>query len=129
MSRPVFKVVEHMGIAVADPRASAQWYERLLDFKLVYTDDADPPTLLIEHPSGFRLEIMPKTDKPQHQRVVRDPGWLHIALAVDDMAAAAAELEARGLTFDTDFVDAVGGGRIRNFSDPDGNMLQIVQRT
>lgn len=118
-----------MGIAVADPNASAEWYGRVLDFKLVYTNGQDPPTLLIEHPGGFRLEVMPKTDKPQPQRVVRDPGWSHIALTVDDIQAAASELEARGLTFDTDFVDAVGGGRIRNFSDPDGNMLQIVQRT
>jgi catechol 2,3-dioxygenase-like lactoylglutathione lyase family enzyme len=71
---------------------------------------------------------MPKTDRPQPVRAVRDPGLSHIALKVDDLDQAAADLKARGLTFDGDEVSAVGGGRILNFSDPDGNMLQIVER-
>ena len=128
MTAPIFSAVEHMGIAVADPKASAGWYERMLDFELVFTNEADPPTLLVEHACGFRMEIMPKTDLPQPVRTVRDPGWSHIALSVDDLDRGIADLESRGLTFDGDPVDAVGGGRIRNFSDPDGNMLQIVER-
>ncbi len=128
MTAPAFSCVEHMGIAVADPKASADWYRRMLDFQEVFSDRQEPPTLLVEHPSGFRLEIMPKTDRPQPQRVVRDPGWSHIALKVDDLDRAADELQARGLTLDGEAVAAVGGGRIWNFSDPDGNMLQIVER-
>ncbi len=128
MSKPAFDLVEHVAIAVADPTASAAWYEKILDFKTVFSNGEDPPTLLIEHPSGFRLEVMPKTDKPQPERHVRDAGWSHIALKVADVDEASGELEARGLVFDGSPVGAVGGGRVRNFRDPDGNMLQIVDR-
>ncbi len=128
MIAPVFSIVEHMGIAVADPKASAAWYEKVLDFKEIFSNGAEPPTLLVEHPSGFRLEVIPKTDRPQPEREPRDPGWSHIALKVADLDAAAAELTSRGLVFDDDPVEAVGGGRILNFSDPDGNMMQIVER-
>lgn len=128
MSSPAFSLVEHIGIAVADPTAAAKWYEQILDFKVVYSDGQDPPTLITEHASGFRMEVMPKTDLPQPTRHVRDPGWSHIALKVDDIEAAAAALKERGLVFNTEPVAAVGGGRVHNFSDPDGNMLQLVER-
>lgn len=128
MSTPVFSCVEHLGIAVADPVASARWYEKVLDFSVIFNDGKEPPTLLIEHPSGMRVEVMPKTDRPQPERHVRDPGWSHIALKVADLDKAAAELKARGLVFDTEPAAALGGGRVWNFNDPDGNMLQIVER-
>ena len=128
MTSPAFSCVEHIGIAVADPSASAAWYQRMLDFQVVFSDGSEPPTLLLEHASGFRLEVMPKTDRTQPVRVVRDPGLSHIAFKVDDVDRAADALRARGLAFDGDVVNAVGGGRILNFNDPDGNMLQIVER-
>ncbi len=128
MATTVASRVEHMGIAVADPNASARWYQRILDFQPVFGNGEDPPTLLVEHPSGFRLEIMPKTDLPQPVRAVRDPGWSHIAFTVANIEQAAADLKTRGLELDARVVDAVGGGRILNFADPDGNMFQIVER-
>ncbi len=128
MESPAFSRVEHIGIAVADPNASAEWYRRVLDFQVVFSNGDEPPTLLVSHPSGFVLEIMPKTDRPQPVRAVRDPGLSHIALQVDDLDRAADVLKSRGLAFDGDVVSAVGGGRILNFSDLDGNMLQIVER-
>jgi predicted enzyme related to lactoylglutathione lyase len=52
---------------------------------------------------------------------------LPIALRVDDVAAARAELEARGVTFHADTLDS-GVCHMAFFSDPDGNALMLHHR-
>jgi predicted enzyme related to lactoylglutathione lyase len=43
------------------------------------------------------------------------------------LEAATAELRKHGVQLE-DAVPAIGGGMLRSFYDPEGNMLQIVQR-
>lgn len=50
-----------------------------------------------------------------------------IALRVDDVAAARAELEAAGVSFAPDTIDS-GVCRMAYFSDPDGNALMLHHR-
>jgi catechol 2,3-dioxygenase-like lactoylglutathione lyase family enzyme len=51
----------------------------------------------------------------------------HLALHVDDMAAARAELEAKGVAFTGDTFDT-GVCQMAFFSDPDGNDLMLHHR-
>jgi predicted enzyme related to lactoylglutathione lyase len=50
-----------------------------------------------------------------------------LALQVDDVAAARAELESRGVTFAHDTIDS-GVCHMANFKDPDGNAIMLHQR-
>jgi catechol 2,3-dioxygenase-like lactoylglutathione lyase family enzyme len=50
-----------------------------------------------------------------------------IALQVDDVEAARAELESRGVSFEGDTIDS-GVCHQALFKDPDGNMLEIHHR-
>jgi predicted enzyme related to lactoylglutathione lyase len=50
-----------------------------------------------------------------------------LALHVDDVAAARAELEARGITFAADTIDS-GVCHMAHFHDPDGNSLMLHHR-
>ena len=50
-----------------------------------------------------------------------------IALHVDDVAAARAELERRGVTFAADTIDS-GVCHMAHFLDPDGNALMLHSR-
>jgi predicted enzyme related to lactoylglutathione lyase len=50
-----------------------------------------------------------------------------IALRVDDVAAARAELESRGITFTGDIIDS-GVCHMAHFTDPDGNVLMLHHR-
>ncbi|HZV75446.1 MAG TPA: VOC family protein [Conexibacter sp.] len=52
---------------------------------------------------------------------------LPIAFRVDDVAAARAELESRGVTFGADTLDS-GVCHMAFFTDPDGNALMLHQR-
>jgi predicted enzyme related to lactoylglutathione lyase len=51
----------------------------------------------------------------------------HLALHVDDVAAARAELEAKGVEFSGDIFDT-GVCRMAFFTDPDGNDLMLHHR-
>lgn len=52
-----------------------------------------------------------------------------VVFEVDDLEAAIRALRARGVQFDADGSDAPGAGRFASFRDPDGNLLQIFERT
>ena len=55
-------------------------------------------------------------------------GWRHLALRVDSLAAAKAELEQRGLELTEGIKPAGGGGSVLFFHDPEGNLLHLVER-
>lgn len=55
------------------------------------------------------------------------PNKVPIALRVDDVAAARAELESRGVTFHGDTIDS-GVCHQALFQDPDGNSLDLHHR-
>ena len=88
----------------------------------------DKPIYIVKAPDGTLIEIMPKDETVRQERTVNTPGWSHLALRVSDFDAAATALDAKGVAWTGDEFTAVGGGRIRNFTDPEGNLLQIVQR-
>ena len=55
------------------------------------------------------------------------PNPAPLALQVEDVAAARAELESRGVTFLGDPIDS-GVCHMANFKDPDGNAIMLHQR-
>ena len=55
-------------------------------------------------------------------------GFRHIALRVDSIDAAKAELEKRGVKFTEEIRPAAGGGRVLFFEDGEGNLLHLVER-
>jgi catechol 2,3-dioxygenase-like lactoylglutathione lyase family enzyme len=68
----------------------------------------------IYEPTTFGLEFAPQTSA-------------HLALHVDDMAAARAELEAKGIEFLGETLDT-GVCHMAFFKDPDGNALMLHRR-
>jgi predicted enzyme related to lactoylglutathione lyase len=55
------------------------------------------------------------------------PNPAPLALQVEDVKAARAELESRGVTFAADDIDS-GVCHMANFKDPDGNAIMLHQR-
>ena len=70
-------------------------------------------TLAVLDPTAFGQEFSPLK--------------MPIALQVDDVAAAKAQLEAKGVQFHTDIIDS-GVCHQAIFSDPDGNSLDLHHR-
>ncbi|MDR1336413.1 MAG: VOC family protein [Tannerella sp.] len=124
--KKVFLGIDHPAIAAEDVERLSKWYCEVLGYE-VHTR-TDKPIYIVKAPDGTLIEIMPKDGTARPERTVNTPGWSHLALRVSDFDAAAAALDARGVDWTGDEFAAVGGGRIRNFTDPEGNLLQIVQR-
>ena len=70
-------------------------------------------TVALMQSDAFGLEFAPHTHP--------------VALHVDDVAAARAELEAKGVAFGADTMDS-GECHMAHFSDPDGNQLMFHSR-
>ena len=121
--------VEHLGLPARNPEALKDWYVRILGANVVFSNNQKPPAYLLTLPGRVMLEIYGgELSLPQ----VSDNklnGWRHVALRVDSISVAKAELERRGLIFTEDVKPAGGGGKVLFFQDPEGNLLHLVERT
>ncbi|MDR1746896.1 MAG: VOC family protein [Tannerella sp.] len=124
--KEVFTGIDHPALACEDVTKLTKWYCETLGYKVFA--ETDKPIYIIEAPDGTYIEMMPKDETSRPERTVNTPGWSHLALRVSNFDKAVAALDAHGVNWlGAEFI-AAGGGRIRNFTDPEGNLLQIVQR-
>ncbi|MBI1388858.1 MAG: VOC family protein [bacterium] len=125
-AKPVLTSLDHFAISAQDPHRLARWYCDVLDYQIAA--DNGSGGYLIRSSDGTYLEIGPNDGEPRPQRTLWAPGWSHLALRVANLDQAIRVLESRGVEWAGDIGDALGGGRLRNFLDPEGNLLQIVER-
>ena len=118
--------IDHPAIAAEDVDKLADWYCEVLGYEKYFRHEK--PVWILKAPDNTLIEIMPKDHTPRPERTTWTPGWSHLALRVSDIQQAITYLESKGVTWGGDLIDAIGGGKVRTFSDPDGNMLQIVER-
>ena len=122
----VFIGIDHPALAADDVVKLTQWYCDVLGYEVFAKSER--PVFIIKAPDGTYIEMMPKDETTRPERTMRTPGWSHLALRVSDIDAAMAELDKFGVAWMGADFDALGGGRIRNMTDPEGNVIQIIQR-
>ena len=127
MSNMILPGIDHLSIAARDPDKCADWYCTMLGYRKIIKHDNK--TWLIISPDKTMLEIMPCDENPPIKRAASAAGFSHLALRTDDIKTAVKELEKKGVVFISDYLPAAGGGTIRNFYDPEGNLLQLVERS
>jgi glyoxylase I family protein len=118
--------IDHPALAAEDVDRLSDWYCDVLGYEKVVRHDK--PVWILRAPDGTLLEVMPRDDTPRPVRTTWTPGWSHLALRVDDFDAAVAELQQKSVEWSGEEMGAIGGGRVRNFFDPEGNMFQILER-
>ena len=110
--------VDVVGIPSTDPDRSREFYVDTLglraDENARYEFWAGDTCFAIWQPAQFGVEY-----EPQANSIV--------LLQVDDVPAARAELEAKGVTFHGETFDT-GVCHMANFTDPDGNPLTLHRR-
>ncbi len=120
--------IEHIAIPTPDPARLKDWYERVLGARVIFDNGANPPTLLIALPGGGWFEIYASDGALEGRRNNSLAGFRHVALRVESLDQARAELEKRGVTFPGPERPAAGSGRVLFFEDCDGNLLHLVER-
>jgi glyoxylase I family protein len=130
----LFSGIDHPAIACYDVQRQIDWYCTTLGMRVVATNGQTPPSVVVGYDAdtsgGAMIELMPTREPgPKPETVARfAPGIRHIALRVRNFDAAYADLKMSGVKFLGEPGDALGGGRIVSFRDPEGNELQIVER-
>lgn len=119
--------IDHPGVAANDVEQLADWYCAVFGYEKWFRHDK--PVWMLKAPDGTLLEVMPKDENARPARTTWTPGWSHIALRVENLDEAITFLDTKHVTWGGEVINAIGGGRVRNLFDPDGNMLQIIQRT
>ena len=120
--------MEHLGLPAGDPATLKAWYVNALGAKVVFDSGEKPPMFLLAIPGGVMIEIYGGDLSLQETANNKLTGWRHVALRVDSIEAAKAELEARGVRFTEEVKSAGGGGRVLFFQDAEKNLLHLVER-
>lgn len=139
---------DHITIAVADGEAAIRFFE-LLGFReghVATIDGGEPatymgmPDMKAEHITlalegaepRFEIQLLvfdptpPPDDTGELPTNKRRRGYNHLALRVDDIAAAAAHLESNGVTMLSEEMDYISR-RLRFFEGPEGITLELVE--
>src|ERR1017187_249469 len=122
--------IEHIGLPARDPAALKNWYVNALGAKVVFdnTGVVASPAFFLKLSGGVMIEIYEGDLSLREASDNNLNGWRHIALRVDSIAAAKADLEKRGVKFSEEIKPAGGGGRVLFFRDVEGNLLHLVER-
>ena len=113
--------VDFVPLPTRDLEAAVRFYGEVLGLpRSVYR----PERNFAEFETGnLTLNIM----NPEKMGLEHHPVGMHIALHVDDVAAARKSLEAQGVAFEGDIFDT-GVCHMAFFRDPDGNALMFHHR-
>jgi catechol 2,3-dioxygenase-like lactoylglutathione lyase family enzyme len=130
---------DHINVSVTDLDAQERWYSDALGLTRVVerVEIPDPPvrTVILEGPEGLRVELIER-EGSSRATVPGDPleasetlGYGHWALRVEDLDATFDRLTARGAPVVSAPADAATpGGRFAYVKDPEGNLIELVQR-
>jgi glyoxylase I family protein len=119
------KGIEHTAIASPDPSRLAQWYVDHLNFVVNWRPE-NSKTVFVKAANGAMIEIIESHNQPSVPHM-KDAGFRHLAIEVDDMGAEYARLCGMGVSFFSE-PETHGGNTIAFFPDGDGNILHLLHR-
>ncbi len=118
--------MDHPALVFKELEKCCEWYCEVLEYELVA--EIEQGAKLLRGADGVYLEAIPSREEERPVRAYFAEGISHLALRVGDMEEAVEVLTRRGVVWSGEIMEAVGGGFVRNFRDPEGNELQIVSR-
>jgi glyoxylase I family protein len=122
----MIKGMEHIGLCAQEPKTLADWYVRILGFRIVWALE-ERNTYFVRARDGGMIEIYPA----QHPTDPMDNlhrGLRHIALSVSHLDAEIRRLRSAGVTLPEDMLVRTSDLNLAFFRDPEGNLLHLVQR-
>jgi lactoylglutathione lyase len=125
--------IAHIGIRVHDLDRSMAFYS-VLGFEKTAGPVGPEPVAILHHPSGIELNLVLNAPRAAEPNVLMDvaekhPGITHVALLCPDLLAAKASLAAVGFPVregPVRFTPQAEGMFVR---DPDGNVIELHQRS
>jgi lactoylglutathione lyase len=123
----------HLGIRVHDLERSVRFYA-LLGFTKTVGPIGPEPVAILEHPSGVEVNLVLNAPNAKEPNILMDvpekhAGITHFALLCPDIMAAKATLEANGIALSGGPIQFYPGARGIFVRDPDGNVIELHERS
>jgi catechol 2,3-dioxygenase-like lactoylglutathione lyase family enzyme len=128
----MFKRIDHIELLTADPQRTIDFYTRVLGFKVRARDRVPqtpmgPLDLAYLELGGTTVELMCYPEKTLEKRTSEERlGYRMMALEVEDMDRALAQLKAKGIEPSWGPVKRPTYARAE-IRDPDGNAIELRQ--
>lgn len=130
---------DHVGLSVADLDASAAFFAAAFGFEAEFPFALDPHPirgLMLRHPSGYRLELFahsgsaPGSHAASPIEALATRGYGHFALTAADIEPVFRAALAAGATAVREPGPSPEPGvRFAFLADPEGNLIELVERT
>jgi catechol 2,3-dioxygenase-like lactoylglutathione lyase family enzyme len=120
--------VSAISLFVEDPQTAKSFYEAIFGVEVVYEDETSVcvkfdqlfVNLLVNSSAQQQVEPAPVAGRESGSR-------FQLSIFIEDVDAACAALEERGVELLTGPVDREWGMRIATFTDPDGHSWELAQ--
>jgi glyoxylase I family protein len=126
----MLKRIHHVAVICSDYAASKNFYVNILGLTIVqevFRVERRSYKLDLSVGGLYQIELFSFENTPERPSRPEACGLRHLAFEVDDVAAAAAELNAKGVMTEEIRVDEYTGKLFTFFSDPDGLPLELYQ--
>jgi lactoylglutathione lyase len=122
----------HTMLRVGDLQRSVKFYTEVLGMKLLRTTDRPEQKYslaFVGYDTEDRTAVLELTYNYGVERYEPGDGFGHIAIEVPDVAAACADVRARGGTVTREAGPVKGGTTVIAFvQDPDGYKIELIER-
>ena len=122
--------LHHVAIICSDYTRSRHFYTEVLGLPVIaetYRAARDSYKLDLALPDGSQIELFSFPGAPPRPSYPEAQGLRHLAFGVDDVKAAAAQLQAQGIEVEPIRIDEITGQRFTFFADPDGLPLELYE--
>jgi len=126
----MLKRIHHVAIICSDYEISKDFYVNKLGLEViqeVYRSDRKSYKLDLSVGGLYQIELFSFENPPERPSRPESRGLRHLAFEVEDVAEAAAELNAKDVVTEEIRVDEWTGKQFTFFADPDGLPLEIYQ--
>lgn len=123
--------IHHIAILTDDYATSKRFYTEVLGFEVIretYRAARKSYKLDLAIAGLYQIELFSFPDFRERGSYPEAKGLRHLAFAVDDVDAAAAELHAKGVPVEPVRVDELTKKRFVFFTDPNGQPLELYEQ-
>ena len=122
--------IHHAAIICSDYAVSKHFYVEVLGLKVIaenYRHNRQSFKLDLALPGGGQIELFSSPNAPVRPSYPEARGLRHLAFEVENVAAAKARLEQRGVLVEDVRIDEYTNKRFVFFADPDGLPLELYE--